>query len=76
MKILLCFTFVCAMAIAKPVDEAEKLTSTLLSAAKPETANNRVESINDQISTPVPISSESGEKERKAESNANDDKPK
>jgi len=71
------------MAIAKPIDEAEKLTSTLLSAAKPETANNnRVDSIiKDQISTLVPISSESGEKERKAESNdglknANDNKPK
>jgi len=60
MKFLLCFALVCAVAIAKPMDDAKK--SEQLSSTKNETVilNHRVER-NDKISPIVQASPESNE---------------
>lgn len=63
MKFLLCFSLVCAMAIAKPMDEdkkSEQLPTSLSSKNETVILNHRVER-NDKISPIGQISSESNE---------------
>lgn len=63
MKFLLCFSLVCAVAIAKPMDEdkkSEQLPTSLSSKNEPVISNHKVER-NDKISPIGQVSSESNE---------------
>jgi len=79
MKFLLCFALVCAVAIAKPMDEAKKseLLSTSLSTKNGTVISNHRVERNDKATPIVQVSSESNENnESKTDEIKNaDDKP-